>query len=205
MSQTMKRDLAEHERRFAPECPCDHCVAIRRERAEGYSDGPLGRVFLKNEGKADPTDATHEEAYGEPVWRQALADAREITGQVSPYVAEALISSGRYRHKRDMGWAQADDIARGQFPKAPIATGLLAYFPDACAYVAHVSKVGNDQHNPGEALAWQREKSSDHENTLARHFTAGVQAVDTDGVLHAGKTAWRAMARLQLELERRRA
>ena len=32
----------------------------------------------------------------------------------------------------------------------PMATGVLDYFPNALMYVAYVSKVGNDQHNPGE-------------------------------------------------------
>jgi len=80
--------------------------------------------------------------------------------------------------------------------------GLLKYFPDALAYVAHVSHVGNEQHNPGEPLHWAREKSTDHGDCIIRHqVEAGM--MDDDGLLHDGKVAWRALAQLQLELERR--
>ncbi len=82
----------------------------------------------------------------------------------------------------------------------PIATGVLDYFPRAIAYVAYVSKVGNDQHNPGEPLHWAKEKSTDHADTIARHLIERG-SIDTDGVLHSGKTAWRALALLETELE----
>jgi hypothetical protein len=83
----------------------------------------------------------------------------------------------------------------------PIARGLLDYFPDACAYVAHVSYVANQQHNPGEEMHWAREKSTDHADCIGRHLTERGK-VDDDGLLHSGKVAWRALAMLQLELEK---
>jgi len=82
----------------------------------------------------------------------------------------------------------------------PLYSGFMKYFPDAMAAVARVSKQGNDQHNPGEPLHWSREKSSDHEDCLARHLL-GLGTVDEDGQPHAAKLAWRAMAILQLECE----
>ena len=82
----------------------------------------------------------------------------------------------------------------------PIFSGLLRYFPDACAAVAHCSYLGNEQHNPGEPLRWAREKSRDQEDALVRHLMeAGT--VDSDGIRHSAKVAWRALAMLQLELE----
>jgi len=39
----------------------------------------------------------------------------------------------------------------------PICTGVLDYFPDALLAVAGVSKIGNDQHNPGQPLHWSKE------------------------------------------------
>jgi hypothetical protein len=82
----------------------------------------------------------------------------------------------------------------------PIYTGVLKYFPDAIAAVAHCSKVGNDQHNPGEPLHWAREKSTDEHNTCVRHLLeAGT--IDADGVRHSAKAAWRALAALQKEIE----
>lgn len=82
----------------------------------------------------------------------------------------------------------------------PIFSGVLRYFPDAIAAIAHCSKVGNDQHNPGEPLHWAREKSTDEHNTCVRHLIdAGT--IDKDGVRHSAKAAWRALAALQKEIE----
>lgn len=82
----------------------------------------------------------------------------------------------------------------------PMARGLLDYFPDALAYVAYVSKVGNDQHNPGQELHWAKEKSTDHADCIVRHLVDRGR-LDVDDVLHSGKVAWRALALLQTELE----
>lgn len=82
----------------------------------------------------------------------------------------------------------------------PIATGVLDYFPLAMAAVAHASKVGNDQHNPGQPLHWARGKSTDHADCIVRHLI-DRGTVDTDGVRHSAKVAWRALALLQTELE----
>lgn len=84
--------------------------------------------------------------------------------------------------------------------ESPMFSGLLKYFPDALAYVAHVSYVGNEQHNPGQPMHWAREKSTDHGDCIVRH-QAEAGTPDTDGLLHSGKVAWRALAQLQLELE----
>ena len=84
---------------------------------------------------------------------------------------------------------------------APIAEGLLWYFPNALAAVASVSKAGNDQHNAGQPLHHARGKSSDHADCLIRHLIdAGT--IDTDGLRHSAKVAWRALALLQEEIER---
>ena len=82
----------------------------------------------------------------------------------------------------------------------PVVSGVLDYFPAALAEVARVSKAGNDQHNPGEPLHWARGKSSDHADALLRHLMERG-AVDTDGLRHSAKAAWRALALLQEELE----
>lgn len=82
----------------------------------------------------------------------------------------------------------------------PLWSGLFKYFPDALCAVAHLSYVGNQQHNPGQPLHWAREKSTDQEDTLLRHLLESG-TTDTDGVRHSTKVAWRALAKLQLELE----
>ena len=84
--------------------------------------------------------------------------------------------------------------------KMPVCRGVLDYFPDACAYVGFVSYTGNEQHNPGQPMHWAKEKSTDHADCIVRHLMErGL--VDSDGVLHSGKLAWRALALLQTELE----
>lgn len=83
----------------------------------------------------------------------------------------------------------------------PIATGVLDYFPAALAEIAKVSKVGNDQHNPGEPLHWARGKSTDQDDTIIRHFLERGTIDPCDGQRHTAKLAWRVLALLQLELE----
>ena len=82
----------------------------------------------------------------------------------------------------------------------PVASGVLDYFPDALAAVAHVSFVGNEQHNPGTPLHWDRSKSTDEADALIRHFLQRGTA-DSDGLRHSAKMAWRALALLQKEIE----
>jgi hypothetical protein len=82
----------------------------------------------------------------------------------------------------------------------PICSGVLDYFPLALAEVAKASKAGNDQHNPGQPLFWNRTKSTDHADCLLRHLVERG-TTDTDGVPHSAKVAWRALAILQLEME----
>jgi hypothetical protein len=82
----------------------------------------------------------------------------------------------------------------------PLARGLLDYFAAALAEVARVSKTGNDQHNPGEEMHWARGKSMDHADCIIRHLVDRGM-LDTDGMRHSAKVAWRALAMLQEELE----
>lgn len=93
-----------------------------------------------------------------------------------------------------------DAIARKSLP---VVTGVLDYFPDAIAEIAHLSKVGNDQHNPGEPLHWDKTKSVDHADALGRHLIDRGKR-DKDGERHSAKVAWRALALLQTEIERER-
>jgi hypothetical protein len=83
----------------------------------------------------------------------------------------------------------------------PIYTGVLKYFPDALLEVSRASTAGNEQHLSGEPLHWDRTKSNDHLNSLTRHLLQ-VGEIDDDGVRHSAKVAWRALANLQIEIER---
>jgi len=82
----------------------------------------------------------------------------------------------------------------------PVYSGVFKYFPLALQEIARVSKAGNDQHNPGKPLFWDRSKSGDELDALARHLLeAGT--FDTDGQRHSAKLAWRGLSNLQKELE----
>ena len=113
---------------------------------------------------------------------QSTAALQQVTSALAPNRATTLPLTGE---------------ARKQYP---LATGVLDYFPDALVAIAHVSYVGNDQHNPGEPVHWAREKSTDQADTLIRHFLERG-TIDTDGQRHTAKLCWRALALLQLELE----
>lgn len=82
----------------------------------------------------------------------------------------------------------------------PVATGVIDYFPDALLAVAELSRQGNDQHNPGQPLHWDRTKSTDEADALMRHFI-DRGTWDADGLRHSAKVAWRALALLQKEIE----
>lgn len=109
-----------------------------------------------------------------------------------------------------------DHKARKDFP---LLTVLSAYFPDAIEALVELCKAGNVQHNvsadavnpfqlPEDRITWDRSKSTDQLETLARHTWDHVRAkrgtgsvVDTDGHLHIIKAFWRAGAEAQLTIE----
>lgn len=82
----------------------------------------------------------------------------------------------------------------------PLASGLLDYFPLALCAVAELSRVGNEQHNPGKPLHWDRSKSGDEADALMRHLLQRNET-DKDGVEHAVKVAWRGLALAEKRLE----
>lgn len=99
------------------------------------------------------------------------------------------------------------ECARDPAPAAPtrkdypLFAGCLNYFPDALLAVAHLSKIGNDKHNPGEPLHWSKGKSADHADCLARHLLAHGTIDPETGLSHTVAAAWRALALLQTEIE----
>ena len=107
---------------------------------------------------------------------------------------------GRFAHPPVVSAAPSVSDAR---KAAPVFSGVLNYFPDALMAVARVSKAGNDKHNPGEPLHWSRKKSADQLDAAARHLLTPF-AVDPDsGELHLAHLVWRALAELQLHLEKK--
>lgn len=135
---------------------------------------PLIPEPVVKRGGADAVDA----------WLYSMAN--RASSVVSPPSADSILAA-----------LPADHQARKD---TPLVRGCLDYFPAALAEVARLSKAGNDQHNPGEELHWARGKSSDHADCIVRHLLdRGI--IDTDGISHSAKVAWRALALLQEELE----
>ena len=101
-------------------------------------------------------------------------------------------------------WVLPTDSAERK--RVPLWSGLFRYFPDALVAVARLSWKGNEKHNAGQPLHWSRDKSNDHADCLLRHqMDCGSTEVDADtGELHEVEVAWRALAQLQLALERQR-
>jgi len=87
-------------------------------------------------------------------------------------------------------------------PKArkeiPLHSGLFAYFPKALVAVAQVSQAGSKQHKTNGK--WDRSKSTDHHDCILRHLME-AGGMDSDGIRHSAKVAWRALAALEVELE----
>jgi hypothetical protein len=86
----------------------------------------------------------------------------------------------------------------------PIHGGALDYFPDAIAALARHSKRGNDKHNPGQPLHWDRDKSTDHAECIGRHLAElgkNYTARDAEGQLHVLALLWRAAALAQVTIE----
>jgi hypothetical protein len=81
----------------------------------------------------------------------------------------------------------------------PVYSGVLRYFPLALLEIARVSQVGHDQHNDGP-MRWDRSKSPDEADAMVRHLLQAGE-IDSDGLRHTAKAAWRCLALLQKELE----
>lgn len=72
----------------------------------------------------------------------------------------------------------------------PVFSGLLNYFPNACAAVAHHSFLSNEQHNPGEPMHWSKDKSIGTGDQIVRHLMEGDYEA----------CAWRALELLERKI-----
>lgn len=84
----------------------------------------------------------------------------------------------------------------------PIYSGVVRYFPRALAYVARVSFLGNEKHNPGRPLEWVQGKSTDHLDCVMRHAVDAGRIDPENGLYHDGMLAWRALANLETFLKK---
>ena len=105
---------------------------------------------------------------------------------------------------RELERAEQKDEEKDDRKGMPVYSGVLTYFPDALKEVAKCSLAGQKQHNQGDKLYWDKNKSFDNEDALVRHLIDhSKNPVDEDGILHLAKVSWRALASLQIYLENR--
>jgi hypothetical protein len=102
---------------------------------------------------------------------------------------------------------EAPNLSSAERKARPVFSGVMMYFPDAIMEVSAHSKRGSEKHHPGKPLHWDKDKSKDHADCIARHLIdigPNWDAIDheTQG-LHAAALAWRALALLQTVLERK--
>ena len=99
---------------------------------------------------------------------------------------------------------QSEDVSEAQKRKdTPVFSGVLKYFPNALKEISKCSKAGNDQHHPDKPLHWDMDKSKDEYDALTRHLIDHtIDPVDTDGILHLTKVAWRSFSRIRTSLNK---
>ena len=152
-------------------------------------------------------DATHPCGHG------SAEDSRERRlftphSEDTPAVRAAKLSwnEGERRAQAAPG-AWLASLTSAERKEVAVARGLFAYFPDALALIARHSARSNEKHNPGQLIHWSREKSADHEDSIARHSLAvAVDEGSMDGdVPDIVRRAWRALAALQVWVEKKHA
>ncbi len=80
----------------------------------------------------------------------------------------------------------------------PLDRGLFRYFPDALAAVSNRSYEGAKQYGQ-DKMFWDRSISTNHGDSMLRHF---MDALEHDKVDDYAALAWRALALLQLRIEK---
>jgi len=218
-------DLEKFRTLHGDECPCDKCQSDVL-KSFGHKSFVLGGLSEEDAMKCCEDLA----CYGTYVVRLGptgphhvpLKDYTVSITPVAPMTATEVLERQRERgpdlspsleplidnltaYARGVEDTLKDRIGDGKKRKAtPLATGVIDYFPDALLAVAELSRIGNDQHNPGQPLHWDRSKSGDESDALMRHFVDRGTIDVHDGVRHSAKVAWRALALLQKEIEKDR-
>lgn len=176
--------------------PCGVCVTASQPITDGNWDE------IKQQVLAAP-GMSRFDAISEEIEKQAALDLEEALRKDAEKLEGLTGNVHRFDDVFDaLGLPEpAIPVDSAERKNTPIFSGVLAYFPRAIAYVAKVSKAGNDKHNPGEPLHWSKGKSQDHEDCCARHLCDVGSLDPEDNLLHSGKLAWRALALLETELE----
>ncbi len=140
---------------------------------------------------------------GGPAPARGTSSSAPANGQASKNVSEIPMAGASSPAPSMPGQTSRFPSTAAERKKYPLATGALDYFPDALMEVARTSYEGTNQHHPGSPMHWDKSKSTDEADCLLRHL-AQRGTLDTDGVRHTAKVAWRALALLQRELDQER-
>jgi hypothetical protein len=120
------------------------------------------------------------------------------------YEGEQLVSPDLPLHQAAHAKKSESQIRK----ETPVWSGVLQYFPDAIQAVARVSFKGDAKHNgPNDGarkIQWARGKSMDQEDCVVRHMMTPDEIDPDTGETHLAHAAWRALAALQLQIERNR-
>lgn len=199
-------------RYVSPACRCEPCKAITllvrtledEDRWRDLFEKAMKPLYVLDPGPRPDISAERRDlmsaARGDTLTPEKVLRAKDILEQVVNDMNREGLSVTKI-------WMDEFFETPGHLPvdaaerKAiPLASGCIDYFPDALLAVAALSKIGGEQHNPGKPLFWDRAKSGDEGDCLMRHFV-DRGTLDTDGVRHSAKVAWRALALLQKEIE----
>jgi hypothetical protein len=162
-------------------------IRILKEGCVTNKRGQVGHVYKVADEKRDEYRCSHESG------EHCFYVHKSCCEEVEPGAASIPSWAGK--------WEEEFNVAEER-KRTPVFTGVLRYFPDAIKELSRVSLAGNDQHHPNKPLHWDRSKSGDELDALARHLIdAGT--LDTDGIRHSAKVAWRALANLQKEIEKK--
>jgi len=196
-----------------------HGYESDREHAGALDDNEIIRPRHAADVFEQPAAREHMHAIPPPAQRLERLEGMLIAGHLTPEQADELrgldctcprepILQDDTGHELDQPCparpVSVEDVTRAEHRRRkerPLARGVLDYFPDALLEVANVSRVGNEQHNPGQPLHWAYGESMDHADCVSRHLL-DRGTLDTDGLAHSAKVAWRALALLQTELEK---
>lgn len=187
----------KHNRRDSEIISCDLCNNFFTTVYSHYKEH---RNNCQLEIAAMYRNADHRDNQYKQFMDSQTKDDEDLTKHADEY--EKLITeNSAYKKYREA-------VKLSNRKESPVFSGVLQYFPDAIMEIAKHSKKGNDKHNPGQPLHWSKDKSPDHADCVARHLIdVGPiwDALDEEtGSYHATALAWRALALLQIMLERKK-
>jgi hypothetical protein len=207
MSKTYAIELSNGQTVNAAERDIGHVVVDQHGHEWRVKHGALGQHWVRMD---DPVELVQQTVCHECKLTTAGCKfcSRQPCAMGLPPVPPAPIPNHQYsnaaaRDPKNIAGIAEDPKARKAMP---VCTGLLDYFPDACADVARLSKVANERHNPGQPMHWSRNISNDHADCIVRH-TMDRSKPTMEGratFFHATMAAWRAMAQLQTLIEEAR-